>query len=95
MIKIKSSIEEPLELELKGLPKHLEYAFLEQGDKLPLIIARNITRKQKVHLIQVLKRYKRDIAWKITNIKVINFPSARTKSCLKKIANQWCNPKEG
>nr|GEW42491.1 DNA-directed DNA polymerase [Tanacetum cinerariifolium] len=33
--KAKSSIEEPPELELKELPSHLEYAFLEETDKLP------------------------------------------------------------
>nr|GEY14198.1 hypothetical protein [Tanacetum cinerariifolium] len=33
--KAKYSIEEPLELELKELPSHLEYAFLEETDKLP------------------------------------------------------------
>ncbi|GJR44708.1 reverse transcriptase domain-containing protein [Tanacetum coccineum] len=36
----KSSIEEPLELELKDLPSHLECAFLEENDKLPVIIAK-------------------------------------------------------
>nr|GEY73197.1 reverse transcriptase domain-containing protein [Tanacetum cinerariifolium] len=30
-VKAKSSIEEPLELELKDLPSHLEYAYLEDG----------------------------------------------------------------
>ncbi|GJU46968.1 hypothetical protein Tco_1204234 [Tanacetum coccineum] len=38
--KAKSSIEEPPELELKDLPSHLEYAFLEENDKLPVIIAK-------------------------------------------------------
>nr|GEU55865.1 reverse transcriptase domain-containing protein [Tanacetum cinerariifolium] len=33
----KSSIKEPLELELKELPSHLEYAFLEDSNKLPAI----------------------------------------------------------
>nr|GEZ78553.1 reverse transcriptase domain-containing protein [Tanacetum cinerariifolium] len=33
--KAKSSTEEPLELELKELPSHLEYAFLEESNKLP------------------------------------------------------------
>nr|GEX32988.1 reverse transcriptase domain-containing protein [Tanacetum cinerariifolium] len=33
--KAKCSIEEPLELELKELPSHLEYVFLEETDKLP------------------------------------------------------------
>ncbi|GKC35702.1 reverse transcriptase domain-containing protein [Tanacetum coccineum] len=36
----KSSIEEPPDLELKDLPSHLEYAFLEKNDKLPVIIAK-------------------------------------------------------
>ncbi|GJW98315.1 reverse transcriptase domain-containing protein [Tanacetum coccineum] len=36
----KSSIEEPPELELKDLSSHLEYAYLEENDKLPVIIAK-------------------------------------------------------
>nr|GEX99124.1 reverse transcriptase domain-containing protein [Tanacetum cinerariifolium] len=40
--KEKSSVEEPLELELKELPSHLEYAFLEDSNKLPAIIAKNL-----------------------------------------------------
>ncbi|GJU08794.1 reverse transcriptase domain-containing protein [Tanacetum coccineum] len=36
------SIEEPLELELKDLPSHLEYAYLEENDKLPVIIAKGV-----------------------------------------------------
>nr|GFB10401.1 DNA-directed DNA polymerase [Tanacetum cinerariifolium] len=43
--KAKSSIEEPLELELNELPSHLEYAFLEESDKLPVIIAKNLKIK--------------------------------------------------
>nr|GEV93712.1 reverse transcriptase domain-containing protein [Tanacetum cinerariifolium] len=37
--KEKSSIEEPPELELKELPSHLEYAFLEETDKLPPVVS--------------------------------------------------------
>ncbi|GJU07817.1 reverse transcriptase domain-containing protein [Tanacetum coccineum] len=40
--KAKPSIEEPSELELKDLPSHLEYAYLEGTDKLPVIIAKNL-----------------------------------------------------
>ncbi|GJX14939.1 hypothetical protein Tco_0206697 [Tanacetum coccineum] len=36
----KPSIEEPPELELKDLPSHLEYAFLEGTNKLPVIISK-------------------------------------------------------
>nr|GEW29582.1 reverse transcriptase domain-containing protein [Tanacetum cinerariifolium] len=38
--KAKSSIEEPPELELKELLSHLEYAFLEETDKLSVIISK-------------------------------------------------------
>nr|GFC31167.1 reverse transcriptase domain-containing protein [Tanacetum cinerariifolium] len=37
---IKSSVDEPPEVELKDLPPHLEYAFLEGNNKLPVIIAK-------------------------------------------------------
>nr|GEX00237.1 DNA-directed DNA polymerase [Tanacetum cinerariifolium] len=40
--KEKSSVEEPPELELKELSSHLEYAFLEDFNKLPAIIAKNL-----------------------------------------------------
>ncbi|GJV42847.1 reverse transcriptase domain-containing protein [Tanacetum coccineum] len=41
----KSSIDEPPEVELKDLPPHLEYAFLEGDDKLPVIIAKDLSKK--------------------------------------------------
>ncbi|GJU95475.1 hypothetical protein Tco_1320231 [Tanacetum coccineum] len=62
----KSSIEEPPELELKDLPSHLEYAYLEENDKLPVIIAKCLKNDQKEALANVLKSHKRAIAWKIT-----------------------------
>ncbi|GKD89511.1 reverse transcriptase domain-containing protein [Tanacetum coccineum] len=66
----KSSIEEPPELELKDLPSHLEYAYLEENDKLPVIIAKDLKDDEKDALLKVLKSHKRAIAWKITDIKV-------------------------
>nr|GEX19672.1 reverse transcriptase domain-containing protein [Tanacetum cinerariifolium] len=40
--KAKSSIEEPPKLELKDLLSHLEYAYLEGTDRLPVIIAKGL-----------------------------------------------------
>nr|GFB80084.1 reverse transcriptase domain-containing protein [Tanacetum cinerariifolium] len=37
---VKSSVDEPPEVELKDLPPHLEYAFLEGDNKLPVIISK-------------------------------------------------------
>ncbi|GJY71293.1 reverse transcriptase domain-containing protein [Tanacetum coccineum] len=68
----KSSIDEPPEVELKDLPPHLEYAFLEGDDKLPVIIAKDLSIEEKAALIKVLKSRKRAIAWKLSDIKGIN-----------------------
>ncbi|GJX69541.1 reverse transcriptase domain-containing protein [Tanacetum coccineum] len=62
---VKSSVDEPPELELKDLPSHLEYAFLEGTNKLPVIIAKNLKDEEKEHLIKVLKSHKQAIAWKL------------------------------
>ncbi|GJZ52477.1 reverse transcriptase domain-containing protein [Tanacetum coccineum] len=43
----KPSFEQPSKLELKDLPSHLEYAFLEGTDKLPVIISKRIKRRRK------------------------------------------------
>ncbi|GJX78727.1 reverse transcriptase domain-containing protein [Tanacetum coccineum] len=59
-------------VELKDLPPHLEYAFLEGDDKLPVIIAKDLKNEEKVALIEVLKSHKRAIAWKLSDIKGIN-----------------------
>nr|GEU87811.1 reverse transcriptase domain-containing protein [Tanacetum cinerariifolium] len=48
----KSSIDEPLEVELKDLPLHLEYAFLEGDNKLPIIIAKDLSDEEKTILIK-------------------------------------------
>ncbi|XP_010247839.1 PREDICTED: uncharacterized protein LOC104590793 [Nelumbo nucifera] len=43
MLESKPSIEEPPTLELKQLPPHLEYAFLEAPSALPVIISTDLT----------------------------------------------------
>ncbi|GJS96563.1 reverse transcriptase domain-containing protein [Tanacetum coccineum] len=80
IIKAKPSIEEPPELELKDLPSHLEYAYLEENDKLPVIIAKGLKDDERDALLKVLKSHKRAIAWKITGIKGID-----PRFCIHKI----------
>nr|GEZ05560.1 reverse transcriptase domain-containing protein [Tanacetum cinerariifolium] len=70
--KEKSFVEEPPELELKELPSHLEYAFLEDSNKFPIIIAKNLKVDEREALINVLKSHKWAIAWKISYIKGID-----------------------
>nr|GEY13704.1 hypothetical protein [Tanacetum cinerariifolium] len=76
----KSSVDEPPAVELKDLPPHLEYAFLEGDDKLPVIISKDLSVEEKTSLITVLKSHKRAIAWKLSDIKGID-----PKFCTHKI----------
>nr|GFB18965.1 reverse transcriptase domain-containing protein [Tanacetum cinerariifolium] len=59
----------PPEVELKELPPHLEYAFLGENEKWPVIIAKDLNFNEKTALINVLKSRKKAIAWKLTDIK--------------------------
>nr|GEU95649.1 hypothetical protein [Tanacetum cinerariifolium] len=65
----KSSVDEPLVVELKALPPHIEYAFLEGDDKLSVIIAKDLSVEEKTALLTILKSHKRAIAWKLFDIK--------------------------
>ncbi|GJU37927.1 reverse transcriptase domain-containing protein [Tanacetum coccineum] len=74
----KSSIEyaisyepksKPPKVKLKDLPTHLEYAFLADNNKLPVIIAKDLSDDEKTALIKVLKSRKQAIAWKLSDIK--------------------------
>nr|GEU98216.1 hypothetical protein [Tanacetum cinerariifolium] len=66
------SIEEPPKLKPKDLPSHLEYAFLEGTDNIPIIISKELKDKEKAALLKVLKLHKQAIAWKIFDIKGID-----------------------
>nr|GEX25626.1 reverse transcriptase domain-containing protein [Tanacetum cinerariifolium] len=70
--KEKSFDEEPPEVKLKELPPHLEYAFLGDNNKWPVIIAKDLSVDEKTALIKVLKSQKPTIAWKLTDIKGID-----------------------
>nr|GEZ78617.1 reverse transcriptase domain-containing protein [Tanacetum cinerariifolium] len=72
---IKSSVDEPPEVELKDLPLHLEYAFLEGDNKLPVIIAKELGDEEKTAIIKVLKSHKRAIAWKLSDIQAKALPT--------------------
>nr|GEW21892.1 reverse transcriptase domain-containing protein [Tanacetum cinerariifolium] len=81
----KPSIKEPSELELKELPSHLEYVFLEGTDKLPVIISKELKDEEKYALLKVLKSHKRAIAQKISDIKD-HFPLPFIDQMLERLA---------
>nr|GEW60816.1 reverse transcriptase domain-containing protein [Tanacetum cinerariifolium] len=72
IVENKSSNDEPPEVELKELSPHLEYAFLGDNNKWPVIIAKDLSVHEKTTLIKVLKSEKQTIAWKLTDIKGID-----------------------
>nr|GFC30368.1 reverse transcriptase domain-containing protein [Tanacetum cinerariifolium] len=78
--KTQSEEDEPPEVKLKELPPHLEYAFLGNNRKWPVIIAKDLSSNEKTDLINVLKTWKKAIAWKLTDIKGIDL-----EFCLHKI----------
>nr|GEY18680.1 reverse transcriptase domain-containing protein [Tanacetum cinerariifolium] len=64
--------DKPPEVKLMELPPHLEYAFLGDNGKWPVIIAKDLSSNEKTALFNVLKTRKKAIAWKLTNIKGID-----------------------
>nr|GEV71223.1 reverse transcriptase domain-containing protein [Tanacetum cinerariifolium] len=81
---VKSSVDEPPEVELKDLPPHLEYVFLEGSNKFPVIIAKELGDEEKSALIKVLESHKRAIAWKLSNIQGINLEFCTHKILIEK-----------
>nr|GEY07554.1 reverse transcriptase domain-containing protein [Tanacetum cinerariifolium] len=65
-------LPEKLEVELKELPPHLEYAFMGENKKWPVIISKDLSVNEKLALINVLKSQKKAIAWKLTDIRGID-----------------------
>ncbi|GJR72070.1 reverse transcriptase domain-containing protein, partial [Tanacetum coccineum] len=94
----KSSYEpknEPPEVELKDLPPHLEYIFLADNNKLPVIIAKDLSDDEKTALIKVLKSRKQAIAWKLSDIKGINPKFCSHKILMEDDYKQRSNIREG
>nr|XP_043635150.1 uncharacterized protein LOC122606220 [Erigeron canadensis] len=58
----------PTDLELKPLPNHLEYAYLEGTSFLPVVISSSLMEDEKSRLITVLKAHKRAFPWKVSDI---------------------------
>ncbi|GJU23847.1 reverse transcriptase domain-containing protein [Tanacetum coccineum] len=68
-LRIKKSIQDPpTDLEMKPLPKHLEYAFLEENSLLPVVISALLEQNEKERLVSVLKNHKEAFAWKTSDI---------------------------
>ncbi|RDY13051.1 Retrovirus-related Pol polyprotein from transposon 17.6, partial [Mucuna pruriens] len=59
-------------MELKRLPSHLKYAYLDSEQQLPVIIANNLHQEQENKLLEVLRQHKKAIGWKLSDLLGIN-----------------------
>ena len=64
--------KEPQQLELKPLPAELKYAFLEEHEQCPVVISSLLTTAQEHNLLNLLKKNKQALGWKISYLKGIN-----------------------
>ena len=71
-LSIKTSLEDPPALELKQIPDHLEYAFLQCESSLLVFVSSQLTSGDKERLLRILKSHKRAIAWKTDDIPEMN-----------------------
>ncbi|XP_052119001.1 uncharacterized protein LOC127748479 [Arachis duranensis] len=55
-------------MELKPLPPHLRYSYLDEAQELPVIIAQELTPQQEEKLLNVLRRNKRAIGWSLADL---------------------------
>ncbi|GJZ26747.1 hypothetical protein Tco_0571000 [Tanacetum coccineum] len=63
----------PFSMHFLTFPTHRrEYAFLEENNKLPVIISKDLSQDEKTSLINVLKNRKQAIAWKLSDIRGID-----------------------
>ncbi|RDX81527.1 hypothetical protein CR513_37777, partial [Mucuna pruriens] len=52
-----NSSSSPTPMELKPLPSHLKYAFLDAKQQFPIIIASNLHREQEDKLFSILRQH--------------------------------------
>ncbi|BAT81770.1 hypothetical protein VIGAN_03162300, partial [Vigna angularis var. angularis] len=58
--------------ELKRLPSHLKYVFLEEDGTKPVIINNSLSLQEEEQLIEILKANKEAIGWSISDLKGIS-----------------------
>ncbi|RVW67207.1 Transposon Ty3-I Gag-Pol polyprotein [Vitis vinifera] len=67
-----AAMEDPPKLVLKPLPIDLKYAYLEEDEKCPVVVSSTLTSDQEDSLLGVLRKCKKAIGWKISDLKGIS-----------------------
>ncbi|GJT06278.1 DNA-directed DNA polymerase [Tanacetum coccineum] len=96
--RLEPSNVEPPKLELKELPEHIEYAFLQEDNQLPVVISSALSTDEKTRLLEVLRNHKWAIAWSIADIKGTDSPFCTHKILMEDEfkpsvqPQRWVNP---
>nr|KYP37913.1 Retrovirus-related Pol polyprotein from transposon 412 family [Cajanus cajan] len=75
-----SDVQPAPTLELKPLPDNLKYAYLEDDEKLPVIISTSLDVVQEEKLLHVLRKHKKAIGWTLADI-----PGISPSTCMHRI----------
>ena len=54
----KDNLVEKPKVELKALPTHLKYVFLEENEAKPVVISNDLSSNEETWLIEVLRKHK-------------------------------------
>ncbi|KAL2317377.1 hypothetical protein Fmac_031253 [Flemingia macrophylla] len=68
----KEEVPQPPKLELKQLPSHLKYVFLQGQDEKPIIISNKLSKNEEKMLIEVIKANEEAIGWTLADLKDIS-----------------------
>ncbi|GJY67545.1 putative nucleotidyltransferase, ribonuclease H [Tanacetum coccineum] len=93
--RLKPSSIEPPKLELKELPEHLEYAFIQENNQLLVVISSALSATEKTWLREVLRNHKGAIAWSIMDIKGIDSSFCTHKILMEDEFKPSVVPKKG
>ena len=70
--KEKERTNEPQDFDLKTLPVELKYAYLKENNQCPVVISSLLNASQESSLLEVLRKSKQVIGWKISDFKGIS-----------------------
>ena len=69
---IDEGTSEPQKLDLKLVPVELKYAYLEEHEHYPVVISSLLSTSQEDSLLDILRKNKQAMGWKITDLKGIS-----------------------
>ncbi|XP_058769279.1 uncharacterized protein LOC131643143 [Vicia villosa] len=86
-LELKKGVKES-KIELKLLPPHLKYVFLDEEGNKPVVISSKLTTKEEARLIQVLQKNKAAIGWVLADLKLHVVPKKGGMTVIRNDKNE-------